>query len=705
MVPHHSDTSDPHHSDPFRSPYRWVNPQRDAAVKNRTVRFPLRHTECAYDYRRRARVPVLHNTQERSPVQTKFRCILLLLMCLLLSTTGSAYEFPGEASKWQGFDRYDFTVEGRRCWVVVPAAEAEGRPWIWRARFFGHEPQADIALLEEGFHLAYCDVGGLFGNPQAVQYWNAFYKRMTEEYDLAQRPALEGMSRGGLIIYNWAAANPDRVACIYGDAPVCDFKSWPGGKGKGKGGGSVWKQCLEVYGISEKEALEYQHNPIDNLGPLAKANVPLLHVVGDADDVVPVEENTAIIEARYKGLGGSIQVIHKPGIGHHPHSLKDPAPIVSFVLKHTRPNVRLRGDINNSRTRFQIEKKGHVAFIGGSITEMNGYRPMVCENLKQRFPETEFTFTDAGISSTCSTTGAFRLHADVLSKGPVDLFFIEFAVNDDQDASHARRECIRGMEGIIKQARRHNPNMDIVITYFVNPGMLAKLQTGKTPTSIQAHDDVARKYNVSTIHLAKEIAEQVSDEKITWQQFGGTHPKPFGNKICADLIERLFEYGWSETLSETATPQAHPMPVKSLDSLSYGKGRFVELETADVKSGWKLETPNWKELPGGKRARFTTIPVLSAEQAGAELTLEFQGTTVGAYVVAGPDAGFLEARIDDGEFRAVNLYHRFSKGLHYPRTVVLGTDLAPGEHVLTLRVAEETKSSGHAARVIKFVAN
>ena len=43
------------------------------------------------------------------------------------------------------------------------------------------------------------------------------------------------MSRGGLIIYNWATANPKKVACIYGDAPVCDFKSWPGGKGKGKG--------------------------------------------------------------------------------------------------------------------------------------------------------------------------------------------------------------------------------------------------------------------------------------------------------------------------------------------------------------------------------------------------------------------------------------------------------------------------------------
>jgi len=124
-----------------------------------------------------------------------------------------------------------------------------------------------------------------------------------------------------------------------------------------------------------------------------------------------------------------------------------------------KPNVVRRGKLANCRVQFEKKKTGHVAFIGGSITEMNGYRPMVCDLLKKRFAHTKFTFTDAGISSTCSTTGAFRLADHVLAKGPVDLFFIEFAVNDDQDALHARRECIRGMEGIIRHCRKYNPNM------------------------------------------------------------------------------------------------------------------------------------------------------------------------------------------------------------------------------------------------------
>jgi len=257
-----------------------------------------------------------------------------VLLCLVACTMAASFE--GKKSQWKGYDRTDFTVDGARAWVVAPKKAAEGLPWIWRARFFGHEPQADMALLEKGFHLAYIDVGGLFGAPTAVKRWDALYALLTEKHGFSKKPALEGMSRGGLIILNWGIANPEKVACIYGDAPVCDFKSWPGGKGKGKGGGGTWQQCIQAYGFKdEAEALAYKGNPVDSLEPLAKAKVPLLLIVGDADDVVPVAENSAIIEERYKKLGGPVTVIHKPGVGHHPHSLKDPKPIVEFVLKHT----------------------------------------------------------------------------------------------------------------------------------------------------------------------------------------------------------------------------------------------------------------------------------------------------------------------------------------------------------------------------------
>ena len=264
-------------------------------------------------------------------------CLLLLFSgsLALSATSWGAETFPGKSSDWNGYQRFDFVFKQRKCIVVQPQKAANGKPWIWRARFFGHQPQADLELLKHGFHLAYCDVANLFGNAAAVGHWNDFYDYLTGEHQFSRKVALEGMSRGGLIIYNWAYHNAEKVSCIYGDAPVCDIKSWPGGKGVGKGHLGTWKNCLKAYGLTEAEALQFKGNPIDHLKPLAKKKVPLLHIVGAADTVVPVAENTTIVEQRFKRLGGKIQVISKPGIGHHPHSLKDPTRIVEFVLKHT----------------------------------------------------------------------------------------------------------------------------------------------------------------------------------------------------------------------------------------------------------------------------------------------------------------------------------------------------------------------------------
>ncbi|MFC1497935.1 alpha/beta hydrolase family protein [Verrucomicrobiota bacterium] len=257
----------------------------------------------------------------------------ILGVCLLLATTAASSEsiiatesWPGKQSSFHSFAKYDFTIEGMKCKIVVPDQIAVGKPWIWRARFWGHQPQTDIALLKKGFHVVYLDVSNLYGSPKAVARWDSFYKYLTTSHGFAKKTVLEGMSRGGLIIFNWAAKNPEKVHCIYADAPVCDFKSWPG----------INKAIMTAYGLTKEQAEEYKGNPVDNLKALANAGVQLLHVVGDADKVVPVSENTAVIEKRYKELGGHIEVIHKDNVGHHPHSLKDSKPIVDFILKNVQ---------------------------------------------------------------------------------------------------------------------------------------------------------------------------------------------------------------------------------------------------------------------------------------------------------------------------------------------------------------------------------
>lgn len=270
-------------------------------------------------------------------------CWLVVILFFLAAPAAhaAAAPFPGKLTQWQGHDRYDFDFNGKLATVVVPKQPLPGKPWAWRGEFFGAFANADAELVKRGFHIAYLKVPDLFGAPEAQKQWLPFYAELTGKYGLSKKPALIGMSRGGLYCFNWAAAHPDKVSCIWADAAVGDFKSWPGGSlkglGKGKGSAGEWAKMLKAYDFkSDAEAIAYRGNPVDNLKPIAAAKIPLLLVFGDADDVVPCNENSLIIAERYQKLGGPATLIPKPGIGHHPHGLTDPTPIVEFMMNHAK---------------------------------------------------------------------------------------------------------------------------------------------------------------------------------------------------------------------------------------------------------------------------------------------------------------------------------------------------------------------------------
>ena len=242
----------------------------------------------------------------------------------------------GEPGNFHGYTMYSFEYKDRQCRIVAPKRAAEGNPWLWRARFFGHRPEVDLALLNKGFYVAYMDVADLYGSPKAVGLWDDFYDLLTTRYHFAPRVALEGMSRGGLMVFNWAAEHPERVACIYADAPVCDIKSWPGGLMKGIGSQDDWRKCRDVYGLTEEQARSFQGNPVDKADSLAKSNIPLLVVSGDSDEVVPYKENAGVLVEAYREKEGEVKTIIKRGEG-HVHGLNNAAPIIRFVLKHAKP--------------------------------------------------------------------------------------------------------------------------------------------------------------------------------------------------------------------------------------------------------------------------------------------------------------------------------------------------------------------------------
>ena len=653
----------------------------------------------------------------------RIQLVVLLFVTALQWTHGRL-----SGAEWQGYEKRDFVVDGRNAFLIVPKASSSGNPWIWRTEFFGHEPQADLALLANGFHVAYVDLQNLYGSPVAMKHMDSFYAHVTKEFSLSSKTVLEGFSRGGLFSLNWAARNPEKVACVYNDAPVCDFKSWPGGKGKGKGSPGDWERIKSLYGFaSDEEALAYKLNPVDNLASLANAKIPLLHVCGETDDVVPIEENSRLVEQRYKQLGGPFTLISKPNCNHHPHSLKDPARIVNFVLTHTGFADRvhepatpygydyfaLRGGLNHCRQKFLKEKTGRVAFLGGSITASTpGWRDQVCEELKRLFPETKFDFINAGIPSLGSTPGAFRYQRDVLSHGPVDLLFEEAAVNDDTNG-FSDVEQVRGMEGIVRQARLANPAIDIVLLHFADPGKIDQINRGEVPAVIGNHERVAEQYGLPSVNLAKEVAERIHAGEFTWaKDFKDLHPSPFGHDLYAKSIHRLFDAAWKDSATAVAEIKAPPLPAP-LDAHSYFHGRLinpkdaVENKSVTIEKGWVL-VPDWVPSDkAGTRPGFVRVPALVAEEAGATLKFQFKGTGVGLFVASGPDTGAVEFRVDNGDWQTQELFTLWSPQLHLPWAKMLSSELAEGDHVLELRVANaaDPKSKGHAIRVIHLLVN
>jgi sialidase-1 len=629
--------------------------------------------------------------------------------------TAFGADFVGTTVQWKGFEKVTFEVEGRTCWVVAPERAMAGKPWVWRARFPTYHTEVDELLLKQGYHVAYIDVANLFGSPQAVALWDAFYAAMVAQ-EFHDRVVLEGVSRGGLICYNWAKRNPDKVACMYLDAPVCDIKSWPGGSGRGDGSSADWQQAQQAYGLDEAALMAWDDNPIDHLEALAQAKVPVLHTISYQDLIVPPDENSLVLMKHYTEAGGPFSLYpvtqgEQTLQGHH-YPVENPQFIVDFIISNSAPSKQrdyfeLRGGIENARMVFERTGKGRVAFMGGSITGMRKWCLMVAEDLQLRFPATEFEFIIAGIPSTGSTPAAYRLTRDVFNDGPIDLFFEEAAVNDSTNG-RTDTEQVRAMEGIVRHARDLNPKCDVVLLHFVDPDKMKTYNAGRTPKVIQNHERVAEHYQIASINLALEVTERIERSEFTWQDdFINLHPSPFGQKLYANTIKRMFDAAWPGEVAEDDKILSYKQPAK-LDPFCYDAGQLISLHQAAELNGFRLD-PSWKNSDGSATRRgFVDVPVLVGDQPNQSFSFAFKGSAVGLFVAAGPDAGIIEYRMDQSEWKTQDLFTPWSGSLHLPFLYVLGAALDAGKaHTLEVRVSDRknSDSKGHACRVVHFAVN
>src|SRR5512140_480108 len=105
-------------------------------------------------------------------------------------------------------------VRGRAAFVLEPSAPAPGRPWVLYAPAFeGSYPTERQAwifarVLEQGIAVAGIDIGESYGSPAGRSLVDAWHEHSTTVLGLSRRPVLMPQSRGGLMLYNWAAEHP-----------------------------------------------------------------------------------------------------------------------------------------------------------------------------------------------------------------------------------------------------------------------------------------------------------------------------------------------------------------------------------------------------------------------------------------------------------------------------------------------------------------
>jgi sialidase-1 len=624
---------------------------------------------------------------------------------------------PRDDQSWKGFERVAFKIGKHDAYYVKPTKALEGKPWVWRASFPDWHTDMDSILLTKGFHVVFVQVDDQYGSPYSMQIWDKTYNYLTDSCSFAPKVALEGVSRGGLYVYGWAKRNPDKVACIYNEAPVCDIKSWPGGKGKGAGNKDNWAQLLQVFKMTEAEALAFNDNPIDNLAGLAAFKVPILHVISNSDKIVPNEENTYLLVQRYTALGGPATiypVTDGPQTleGHH-FPIRKADEWADFILKNTYPIKKtlpnkdyfnIRNGLKNSFQAITGTKKATVAFLGGSITYNNkSWRTKTCTYLKEAFPETDFRFINAGIPSLGSLPHAFRLKRDLLDSGKIDLLFVEAAVNDRANGTDSLTQ-IQALEGIVRHAKTTNPNIDIVVMSFADPDKTQDYDNGKEPVEVKNHELVAEHYRLPSINLAKAVRDKIQHKEFSWAyDFKDLHPSAFGQELYFSAIKSLF----LQCFSPSKLLKNNVVQADFLNKNSFTKGQYYPLENAQLQANWTLDK-NWK--PTDKletRDGFVNVPMIVSTTPENELSLNFKGTAVGISIVSGPDAGIISYSVDNAPFKKLDLFTQWSNQLHLPWYLMLGAGLAQGEHVLKLRISPEKnpKSQGNACRIVHFLVN
>lgn len=172
-----------------------------------------------------------------------------------------------------------------------------------------------------------------------------------------------------------------------------------------------------------------------------------------------------------------------------------------------------------------------IGFIGGSITQgfassssETCYAYRVYSWWKEKFPNSEFVYVNAGIGGTSSQFGVARAESDLLSYNP-DFVITEFSVND-----LSTEHFMETYEGLIRKiySSKTRPAMLIVHNVYYDNGANAQ----------RVHSRVGRYYQIPCVSMQSTIYDAVLSGEILNRYItpDDLHPNDTGHELISKVI-------------------------------------------------------------------------------------------------------------------------------------------------------------------------
>lgn len=227
--------------------------------------------------------------------------------------------------------------------------------------------------------------------------------------------------------------------------------------------------------------------------------------------------------------------------------------------------------------KAQAGKKMTIGFLGGSITQgslasehKKTYAYQVFSWWKEQYPNTEFSYVNAGIGGTTSHFGVSRVKKDLMIYQP-DLVILDFCVNDE--ANEFFQETF---EGLLRK----------ILTWKSDPAILVlnNIFFATGANAEEYHNKISEYYGIPHVDIRDSIYRKIQEGIYQPDQItpDGLHPNNHGHTLIAKEISKRLEQLQKELENEKIDVQIENMP-KPLTKNAYEHAKCLTIQETQPK--------------------------------------------------------------------------------------------------------------------------